>query len=312
MKLKITILFILVQLSVFSQKPIVEEEYLIMYDSIKLPGTLSYDKTIKKQPLAIFIHGSGNVDRNGNQAGVNSNANYIKQLSDSLTKRGVAFYRYDKRTATLDNIKFAMQDLNFNRFVDDAVLAIDKFKDDPRFSSITLIGHSQGSLVGMLASKSNVKKFISLAGPSAPFDGILVDQVKRQNGDSIAAIVENHFKQLKEKGAIDNLDPNLAGMFNKPNQTFFSSWILYDPSEELKKLNIPVLILNGDKDLQVGIDNATELHQAYKDSQIVIIKNMNHVLKTIEKDEDNLKSYSSADYPISSDLIVAIEEFIKK
>lgn len=312
MKNAIYTIVLLLNLSLLAQNNIVSEEILLINDSIKLPGTLTYDKNIKKQPLIIFIHGSGNVDRNGNQAGVNSNANYIKLLSDSLTERGIAFYRYDKRTATLENLKFAMNDLNFNRFVEDVELAINHFKNDSRFSSVSLIGHSQGSLIGMLASKSNVKKLISLAGPSDAFDVVLIKQVRTQNGDSIANIVENHFRQLKEKGSIDNLDPNLAGMFNKPNQTFFTSWIGYIPSEEIKKVNIPILVINGDKDLQVMPEDATILHQASNGSELKIIQNMNHVLKTIEKDEDNIKSYTSSAYPLSSELIRAIEEFIKK
>src|SRR5690606_9182385 len=313
MKTAITIFILFLTLPLSAQPNIVAEEILILNDSIKLPGTLTYDKNIKVQPLVIFIHGSGNVDRNGNQAGTIANDNYIKQLSDSLNLKGIAFYRYDKRTATAENLKFVMKDLVFDRFVEDASLAVDKFKDDSRFSSISLIGHSQGSLVGMLLAKNTkIDKYISLAGPSQPFDETLITQVRTQNGDSIANIVENHFKQLKEKGTIDNLDPNLAGMFNKTNQTFFSTWMAYNPSEEIKKLKVPSLIINGDKDLQVSVEDANTLHKYNEGSELVIIENMNHVLKTIENDEDNIKSYSAPEYPLSSKLITTVVAFIKK
>ena len=144
MKLLIYI-FIFISFNIsYSQTNIISEEILLMNDSIKLPGTLSYNKDLKSQPLVIFIHGSGNVDRNGNQDGVNIKANYIKQLADSLNIRGIAFYRYDKRSASKENLKFMMDDLDFYRFVD-ANLAVANFKNDNRFNSITLIGHSQGS-----------------------------------------------------------------------------------------------------------------------------------------------------------------------
>ena len=74
---------------------------------------------------------------------------------------------------------------------------------------------------------------------------------------------------------------------------------------------MPILILNGTKDLQVTVEDANNLHNAQPNSELVIIENMNHVLKTIEKDEDNLTSYSSPDFPLSSELISAIENFIK-
>ena len=313
MKSTISILLLFLNLSLLAQSNVVSEEILIFNDSIQLPGTLTFDKNLNKQPLVIFIHGSGNVDRDGNQLGTVAKANYIKQLSDSLTSRGIAFYRYDKRTATMANLKFLMKDLHFERFVEDANLAVDKFKDDPRFSSITILGHSQGSLVGMLlANRTKVDKYISLAGASQPFDELFISQIRTQNGDSIANIAADHFNQLKEKGFIDNVNPNLVSVFNKPNQVFFTSWMKYNPSEEIKKLKIPTLILNGDKDLQVAIEDANKLHQSNNGSQVVIIKNMNHVMKTIEKDEDNIKSYTVPDFPLSSELVTTIETFIKQ
>ena len=74
---------------------ITNEEILIKNDTIELPGTLSYSK--KNSPLLIWIHGSGNVDRNGNQ-GTMVKANYIQQFRESINKNEIAFFSYDKRT----------------------------------------------------------------------------------------------------------------------------------------------------------------------------------------------------------------------
>ncbi|HLV40440.1 alpha/beta hydrolase [Xanthomarina sp.] len=296
---------------VFSQENIISEEILIMNDSVKLPGTLTYNKDLKSQSLAIFIHGSGNVDRNGNQAGVNIKANYIKELADSLNARGIAFYRYDKRSATEENLRFMMKDLNFDRFVDDANLAVNNFKDDKRFSSITLIGHSQGSLVAMLAAQKNVDKYVSLAGISEDMGSFIINSYK-QVSQEMSDMTKEQVNELKETGTIENVDPALAHLFSKPNQRFFITWMAYNPSEEIIKLNMPVLILNGTKDLQVKVKEAEKLHVAKPDSELVLIENMNHVLKDIEKDENNMKSYFSPDYPLSSKLVNTIEAFIKK
>jgi pimeloyl-ACP methyl ester carboxylesterase len=295
-----------------AQSDSVSEDIILMNDSIQLPGTLRYNKTLKQQPLAIFIHGSGNVDRNGNQ-GQASQANYIKLLSDSLNKNGIAFYRYDKRTSNMANMKFLMLGISFDDFVKDAKIAIDNFKNDKRFSSISLIGHSQGSLVGMLASTAGVDSYISLAGPSDAIDKKMTEQIRKQNGDSIAGLVEAHFKELKATNKIEKVDPNLMALFNPQNQPFFTSWIKYNPIEEISKLTgIQILILNGTKDMQVFESDAEALHKANPEAQFKLIKNMNHVLKTITKEEDNLKSYTTADFPLSSELVTVISEFIKK
>jgi len=75
---------ILVLLFVFSNsfaQEIVSEEIELWNDSVAIPGTLSYPETTKKIPLMIFVHGSGNVDRYGNQSGTFVQANYIKTLA---------------------------------------------------------------------------------------------------------------------------------------------------------------------------------------------------------------------------------------
>jgi pimeloyl-ACP methyl ester carboxylesterase len=295
-----------------AQDTITSEDILVKNDSIQLPGTLTYNPELKSQPLVIFVHGSGNVDRNGNQAMMNVNANYIKMLNDSLVLKDIAFYRFDKRTATQSNLKFIKSDMTFEEFVEDINLILDQFKDDKRFSSITLIGHSQGSLVAMLADLAHVDKYISIAGPSESVDKTMVNQVKQQNDEAIANIVDSHFKELSEKGSIENVNPMLLSLFNKPTQPFMLSWMKYKPAEEIKKLKLPILILNGSKDLQVTITEAEDLHKANPNSKLVIIDNMNHVLKTINNDEDNLASYMSADYKLSEELVDVIETFIKQ
>lgn len=311
-KFKLIVLLILVATNqVLAQDTFTSEDILVMNDSIQLPGTLTYNTKLKSQPLVIFVHGSGNVDRNGNQ-GVMAKANYIKMLNDSLASKGIAFYRFDKRTATQSNLKFVMSNMIFEGFVDDLNLVINRFKDDKRFSSITLIGHSQGSLVAMLADHDHIDKYISLAGPSDSVDKTIIGQVRFQNGDEIANTVESHFKELAEKGSIENVDPMLMSIFNKPTQPFMLSWMAYKPVEEIKTVELPILILNGNKDLQVSLAEAEKLHQANPKSKLIIINNMNHVLKTIEKDEDNMASYMSADFQLSNELVEAIEAFIKK
>ena len=119
---------------------ITTEEILIKNDTIELPGTLSYSK--KNSPLLIWIHGSGNVDRNGNQ-GAMVKANYIQQFREAINKNEIAFFSYDKRTSNKKNFKFLKETL-FDDFANDAKKVVNYFKEDQRFSKIILLGHSQG------------------------------------------------------------------------------------------------------------------------------------------------------------------------
>ena len=198
----------------------------------------------------------------------------------------------------------------FDSFISDAQKVISHFKNNKRFSEISLIGHSQGSLIAMLASK-NSNKYISLAGSSNSIDQKIVEQMRAKN-PLIVNTLQEHFKELKETGGIKNVDPTLVTIFNPQNTPFFKSWMKYNPSEEIKKLEIPVLIINGTKDLQVSIEDAKTLHKSSLKSELVLIENMNHVLKHIDKDENNMKSYFSADFPLSDKLIKTVVSFVKK
>ncbi|NRA92265.1 MAG: alpha/beta hydrolase [Psychroserpens sp.] len=311
MKAKSFQILLCISLFTFAQSQIQSEERLLMNDSIQLPGTLTYDASIKSQPLVIFVQGSGNPDRNGNQPAFGVNINYIKLLRDRLNANGIAFYSYDKRNVTPSNLKFILKKFEFKDLAMDVEVAISEFKDEERFSSITLVGHSQGSLVAMLAINDQVDKYVSLAGLGETVDKAMIRQITAQSealGDKTAA----HFKELKETGDIKNEDPMLLSLFAKPNLPFFQSYMSYNPSEAITELSIPVLILNGNKDLQVLVNDAELLHKAKPDAELVIIDKMNHVLKELEKDSQNLLSYTSPDFPLSNELVDVITTFVKK
>ncbi len=292
-----------------AQDQIVSEDYNLKNDSIQLPGRLSYSNALKKQPLVIFVQGSGNPDRNGNQLGLNIKANYIKILRDSLNTKGIAFYSYDKRTATKSNIPIMIKGMAFKELADDVAIAINQFKNDKRFNSITLIGHSQGSLVAMLSINEDVDKFVSLAGIANSVDKTIIRQVSSQSAE-LGKTTEAHFKELKETGTIENVNPMLLSIFSKQNLDFLKSYMLFNPASEIKRLNLPILIINGTKDIQVTVEDAKALHEANPNSKLRLIENMNHVLKTITKDEDNMASYYASDFPLSQELVSSISEFI--
>lgn len=283
------------------------EEILLENGEIELPGTLTFTK--ENSPLIIWVHGSGNVDRNGNQQPM-IKANYIKQFRDSINKKGIAFYSYDKRTSNLKNKKSLIKGVKFIDYVLDLKKAITHFKNDKRFSKIILLGHSQGSLVAMLASE-NVNQFISVAGAGMSADKVIIKQIQ-EKAPFLDSITQAHFKELATTGKIKEVNPMLLSVFAKQNQSFLSSWIQYNPSAEIEKLTIPTLIINGDNDLQVKVTDAEILHNSNTNSKLVIVKKMNHVLKEVNSITENQSSYLKADFPLSNHLVETIVNFINQ
>jgi fermentation-respiration switch protein FrsA (DUF1100 family) len=102
----------------------------------------------------------------------------------------------------------------------------------------------------------------------------------------------------------------LASLFRENGQPYLISWIKFNPTTEIRKLKIPILIINGNKDLQVPVSDAELLREANSKSEFTIIANMNHVFKEILNDEDNLKSYSDPKLPVMTELIASVSKFI--
>ena len=85
----------------------------------------------------------------------------------------------------------------------------------------------------------------------------------------------------------------------------------YDPQKEIVKLEMPVMIINGTKDIQVDKSEAEKLKNARPDAQYEIIENMNHIFKEILGDGlENSKSYNEYNRPVISILIKKIGDFI--
>lgn len=90
------------------------------------------------------------------------------------------------------------------------------------------------------------------------------------------------------------------------------SWIQYNPQIEIAKLQMPVLIVNGTKDLQVAVSEAELLKKAKPEGELFLIENMNHIFKVINGDDtENMKSYSNPDIPIATKLTSTITMFVK-
>ncbi|WP_374958265.1 alpha/beta hydrolase [Gilvibacter sp.] len=274
-------------------------------------GTLLRPADQSAVPLVIIIQGSGPTDRDGNQPMVMNNS--LKYLAQGLSEAGIASFRYDKRIMPmLRNRTLNEATLSFNDFVDDAKAVLKYFQNSGAFSEIHIAGHSQGSLVGMLAAQEGADGFISLAGAGQSIDEVIIDQLERQ-APGLAENAQQAFKDMRTDGKAEQFSPGLASIFRKDIQPFMLSWMQYDPKVEIAKLSCPVLIVNGNKDLQVDVEEAQLLAQAKPDAQFAVVENMNHVLKFIEgSDMENAKSYNEPNKPLSPGFLEIVVDFVNQ
>ena len=270
-------------------------------------GSIVEPKSRSNSNLVIFIGGSGPIDRDGNQSFMK--CDMFKKLAYSLSEKGISSFRYDKRVVTQIRKGKLDKKITFDDFVSDAIAIIDFFES--KDNSIVIAGHSQGSLVGLLSIKEGVSGFISLSGAGRTIDMVIEDQISK-TAPMLLEDTKNIFKILRSGKITEDFPLPLYSLFNIEIQPFMISWMQYDPKKIIAKIPIPSLIINGDSDLQVDEKEAKLLYNSAQNSEILIVKNMNHVLVEIEGDElKNVKSYNNPELKISELLIEKMVEFIE-
>lgn len=276
-----------------------------------LEGTLLIPETDKVIPVAFIIAGSGPTDRDGNNPMMKNNS--LKMLASELSNNEIASLRYDKRgIANSKNAGLKESDLRFENYIEDAEGWIDFLKQDNRFGDIIVIGHSEGSLIGMIASQQeNVAKFISIAGPGQSADKTITEQLKSQP----PIVLEQSspiLNKLVQGETVENVPPMLNSLFRPSVQPYMISWFKYDPQKEIAKLEKPVLIIQGSTDIQVSVKDAEKLAKANQNAGKQIIKGMNHIMKEAELDrQKNIQTYNQPELPLIPELIKVIVDFIK-
>lgn len=292
----------------FSQEENPLETDVLVNEHIE--GSLLMPENGHSDYLAIIIAGSGPTDRNGNQNFLKSNN--LKKLAQALTKEGIATFRYDKRIVKQIRKGKVDKNIMFDDFVTDASSVVDYFHNQAQFKSIYIIGHSQGSLVGMLALSDKVNGFISLAGAGQSIDEVITEQIQKM-APGLTEDAKKTFDVLKKGETTTDYPPALASVFNIDTQPFIANWMQYKPKDIISEIEIPILLVNGTKDLQVSVEEANQLKEANPNAELKIIENMNHVLFIIEGDDlENSKSYNESFRSVSTELVEVISSFIKK
>ena len=304
------VVFILVSLAtcLLSQESF---ETSISTETGEIKGTLLIPETEHKLPVVLIIAGSGPTDRNGNNGMMRNNS--LKMLAEGLAQNGIASLRYDKRGVAKSMAALIPEyDLRFEHFVADAKAWVDYLSEDDRFSEIIIAGHSEGSLIGMLAAqKEQVSKFISLAGAGTP----AAETLRRQLMSQPPVVLEQSapiLNKLQKGETADTVPPMLFMLFRPSIQPYMISWFRINPQVEIAKLNKPVLVVQGTTDIQVEVLDANLLHKANTNSELKIVEGMNHIFKSVEMDRmKNLQAYNNPNLPLHTDLLPSIVGFIK-
>jgi len=268
--------------------------------------------------IVLIIPGSGPTDRDGNSP-LGVKASMYRQLAEGLAQQHIGSVRIDKR-GMFGSAK-AVPDANavtVDDYVQDTLSWIATIRAKTGGRCVWLLGHSEGGLMALATAARHPESvcgliLVSTAGRALgdviseqlhanPANGALADA-----GDvAIRELTQGH------RVEVSTLPPPLVPLFNPAVQGFLISLFAQDPTQLIARVRVPVLIVQGERDLQVGTVDAERLKQAHPTATLALLPDVNHVLKTVTSDDRaaNIQTYGDATLPIAPSVVDTIAEFI--
>jgi pimeloyl-ACP methyl ester carboxylesterase len=299
-------------------KSVVETPFTIQSGTLALPGTLTlpanYSHTI---PVALIVAGSGPTDRNGNSAGAlraQNNSNLYAILAWQLANAGIASVRYDKRVLGDNLQKIDLASTSIDDFVADAIAGARRLVDDRRFSKVILIGHSEGAELVLQAVNRGAPAagIVMISGAGRPIIPILREQIAKQLPPTEIVKWDSAFARYLRGEATGDVHPGLMSLLQPTNRHFMQTWVKYDPAVEIAKVKVPVLIVQGGRDIQVSEADARSLKAAQPAAKLVVIPAANHVFRAADSHDrlTQMKLYVDPTIPVVPELTPAIVGWI--
>lgn len=254
----------------------------------KISGTLTIPTRVQKPPVVILIHGSGPNDRD-ETIGPNKP---FKDLAWGIATNKIAVLRYDKRTKLYGHKIDAREVTVRNEVIEDALEAIKfiKNRSDLDTNNVFLIGHSLGAMLSpaIVHEAKCIKGVILLASPAKRLEEKILEQFKyifsldgKIEDEERTSInqLEKQIDSLSKK--IISEDTQILGMYPR----YFYELANLNPIEYSKKLNIPILIMQGERDYQVTMEDfdiwKKELG-SLENVKLISYPNLNHLFMSGE------------------------------
>ena len=264
-----------------------EKEITVGSGEWALPGTLTVPVGTGPFPAVVLVHGSGPNDRD-ETIGPNKP---FKDLAWGLASRGVAVLRYEKRTKQHGAKIVSIPNLTAKEEVlDDALAAVELLRKTEGIDAkrIFVLGHSLGGMfvprIGRL--DPNIAGLIALAGATRALEDVIPEQLAYifSLDGTVSAEEQKQIDQAKEQAAkVKALKAEDAGSTTPIFGVPVSYWLDlrgYDPAESAKGLKQPMLILQGERDYQVTMEDFKKWNAALSGRSNVTLKSypgLNHL-----------------------------------
>jgi hypothetical protein len=196
---------------------------------------------------------------------------------------------------------------------------VKSIRDRTGAKCVWVLGHSEGSLVALVAGQQpdGICGIISVSGAGRKLGDVVREQLRSNPAN--APILDSAMAALDrlERGEhvdVSVMHPALQRLFAPQVQDFLIDDLRYEPATLAASLKIPLLIAQGERDVQVSVADAKRLAAAQPKAKLVLLPSMNHVLKDVSTDDRdaNVATYADPSLPVDPGLVDAIAMFVRR
>lgn len=270
-------------------------------------------------PVVLMIPGSGPTDRDGNNPLGVAAAPY-RLLAEALAAKGVSSVRVDKRG--LGGSKAAVangNDVTIGDYAADTHSWVASIRARTKAKCVWVLGHSEGALVALASAQQpqGICGVVLVSGAGRKLSDVIREQLRANPAN--APVLDSAMAALDslDKGEhvdVAGMHPALQKLFAPQVQGFLIDMFRHDPAKLAGALKVPLLIVQGEHDIQVSVADAHALADAQPKAKLVLVPTMNHVLKDVASDDRqaNLATYADPSLPVDTTLVDSIASFVKR
>lgn len=280
---------------------------------LTLAGTLALPEGAGPWPAVVIIAGSGPTDRDGNSMmGIAPNTYAL--LARGLAAEGIASLRYDKRVLPSSRGSFDYASVTMDDFAADAAAAARALAAREDVGPVFFLGHSEGGTLAMIAAREGapVAGLILVSAAGRDPTTIIREQLSRQLPPAMLAQFDSLWPRYLAADTTITPPQGLAPLFQPVNRRFLQSWQAFRPVETLAALRLPTLVLQGETDVQITLEDARALAGARPDVTLVTLPGVNHVLKLASgaTAAEQMASYTDRTMPLAPGVVPAVATWI--
>ena len=268
-------------------------------------------------PMMLMIPGSGPTDRDGNNP-YGLKASTYKLLAEGLAARGIGTVRIDKRGMFAST--HAVADPNavtIDDYVMDVGAWVASIRKQTDARCVWLLGHSEGGLVALAAAQKvqNLCGLVLISTAGRPLGEVLRMQLRSNPAN--APVLDQAMSAIDTLEAgkrydVTGMNPALLPLFAPQVQGFLINVFSYDPAKLISAVTKPVLIMQGERDIQVSVADAERLKQTAPQAKLVLLPDTNHVLKIVATNDPraNGATYMDPNLPLAPGVVDAVANFV--